>query len=63
MVSASAWPSPARSNRNPRILILDEATSALNTASERLVQEDLAQAQGRTTTIIAHRPSTIRDVD
>lgn len=50
--------------KNPRILILDEATSALDTESENLVQEALNRLmKSRTTLIIAHRLSTVKNAD
>ena len=50
--------------RNPRVLILDEATSALDNESEALVQEALARLmKDRTTFVVAHRLSTIRNAD
>lgn len=50
--------------KNPPILILDEATSALDTVTESYIQSSLEElAKGRTTLVVAHRLSTIRNAD
>jgi len=49
---------------NPKLLILDEATSHLDTESERIIQRNLNTIlKGRTTLVIAHRLSTVRNAD
>ncbi|MEG1003231.1 ABC transporter ATP-binding protein [Clostridium sp.] len=50
--------------KNPRILILDEATSALDNTTEYMIQKSLETlCKGRTTIVVAHRLSTIRNAD
>ena len=50
--------------KNPKILILDEATSSLDAASEGVVQEALDRLmKGRSTLVIAHRLSTVKNAD
>lgn len=50
--------------RDPEVIVLDEATSALDSVSEKKIQQALQRlTKGRTTFIVAHRLSTIRDAD
>ncbi len=50
--------------KDPPILILDEATSALDNATEMLIQESLGMlSDGRTTLVVAHRLSTVKNAD
>ena len=50
--------------KNPPILILDEATSALDNTTEYMIQESLDKlCKGRTTIVVAHRLSTIKNAD
>jgi len=49
---------------NPEIMVLDEATASIDTASEQMIQEGMkGLMQGRTSLVVAHRLSTIRDAD
>jgi len=50
--------------KDPRILLLDEATSALDSVNEAIVQDALNKLMyGRTTLVVAHRLSTVRNAD
>ncbi len=50
--------------KNPPILILDEATSALDNATEHMIQQSLeALCRGRTTIVVAHRLTTVKNAD
>ena len=60
---SNGLPSPALL-KDPAVLVLDEATSALDAESEHLVQEALDRLmENRTTLVIAHRLSTVKDAD
>ena len=50
--------------KNPPILILDEATSALDNVTEMLIQKSLSElCRGRTTIVVAHRLTTVKNAD
>lgn len=50
--------------KNPRVLILDEATSALDNVTEAQIQASISSlSKGRTTLVVAHRLSTIKNAD
>ena len=50
--------------RDARVILFDEATSALDTVSEKLIQDSIEKlSKNRTTFIVAHRLSTIRNAD
>ena len=50
--------------KNPPVLILDEATSALDNVTENMIQESLDElCKGRTTIVVAHRLSTVKNAD
>lgn len=50
--------------RDPAVLVLDEATASIDTETERWIQEGLAALRrGRTTLVVAHRLSTVREAD
>ena len=62
--SASCWPSPVPAVADPPVLILDEATSSIDTRTEALVQRGMdGLMYGRTSFVIAHRLSTVRNAD
>ena len=65
VISTSIWEKLARIFlKNPPILILDEATSALDSATEAKITSALERlSEGRTTLVIAHRLSTVRNAD
>ena len=62
--SGSGSPSPGCCSRRPSIVVLDEATAHLDSESEAAVQRALdAALEGRTSLVIAHRLSTVRNAD
>ncbi|MEI9959191.1 MAG: hypothetical protein WDM90_23415 [Ferruginibacter sp.] len=55
---------PGQTVAKPSILILDEATSSIDTRTEQIIQKGMDQLmQGRTSFVIAHRLSTVRNAD
>ena len=49
---------------NPPVLVLDEATSSIDTRTEKLIEQGMdSLMKGRTTFVIAHRLSTVRNAD
>ena len=55
---------PPKTTDDPPVLILDEATSSIDTRTERIVQEGMDRLmKGRTTFVIAHRLSTVKNSD
>lgn len=62
--AAVTWAIARSGNCSPPVLILDEATSSIDTRTERIVQEGMDKLmEGRTTFVIAHRLSTVRNSD
>lgn len=50
--------------RNPRLFVLDEATSSIDTETEKIIQDAIHKVlAGRTSFVLAHRLSTIRNAD
>ena len=50
--------------RNPQLFVLDEATSSIDTETEKIIQDAISRVlEGRTSFVIAHRLSTVRNAD